>query len=48
MNVAFLRDHSELVWLEQGEQRKEWQAISLEEVVKCLVVCAMGNCTVLF
>lgn len=23
----FEKDHSELVWLEQGEQRKEWQSV---------------------
>lgn len=47
MNLVYLRDHSELVWLEQGEQRKEWQAISLEKVVKGLVMSAMGNVVVL-
>lgn len=46
MNLACVRDHSVLVWLEQDEQRKELQAVSLEKVVKGQVMSAGGNVVV--
>lgn len=46
MNLACLRDHRVPVWLEQDEQRKELQAMSLEKVVKGQVESAVGNVVV--